>query len=210
MSNTNVDDNNDDVDDRKEENMDDVEDDINQVDGHHPNEQNEDERDDAPDDENEDEDKDESKVVKDEDVLNEEESEDEQTFQDESMDNEDEAEDADDHEVKTVYKKAGCNYKKLSASDANFADRVALLLKYSMELGQPNPVRTYVKPNNVRLDDWLHQKYKAGKLSESCINSLSALDVQFKRQRNVVGKQYTVATTISIIHKFEREWLHQG
>jgi hypothetical protein len=75
-------------------------------------------------------------------VLNEEEAEDdfnpdndEETVQDESMDNDDEAEDADDHEVKAVTvskKKVGRNYKKLSSSDAKFADRVGLLLKYCM------------------------------------------------------------------------------
>jgi hypothetical protein len=55
-------------------------------------------------------------------------------------------------------KKARHNYKKLSASDANFADRVALLLKYDMGFGSSNPVRSYTTPNNVRLGDWLHEQ----------------------------------------------------
>jgi hypothetical protein len=108
-------------------------------------------------------------------------------------------------------KKAGHNYKKLSASNANFAVRVSLLVKYTMEFGAPNPVRSYVTPNNVRLGDWLHEqckKYKAGRLSESCVKTHSALYVQFEKQMNVVGKQYTVATVISAIHKFEREHGH--
>jgi hypothetical protein len=77
-----------------------------------------------------------------------------------------------------------------------------------MEFGEPNPVRRYVTPNNVRLCEWLHEqcnKYKAGKLSESRVKTLSDLDVQFEKQRNVVGKRYMVTTAISAIHQFERE-----
>jgi hypothetical protein len=62
--------------------------------------------------------------------------------------------------IKLYQKKGGCNYKKLSGSDTNFADRVALLLKYDMEFGSPNPVRIYVTPNTVRLVDWLHEQWK--------------------------------------------------
>jgi hypothetical protein len=113
--------------------------------------------------------------------------------------------------LKLYQKKAGGNYKKRSASDANFADRVALLLKYDMEFGSPNPVRSYVSPNNVRLGYWLHdqcKKYKDDRLSESCVRTLNALGVQFEKQRNVVGKQYTVATAIPEIHKYEKEHGH--
>jgi predicted secreted acid phosphatase len=72
--------------------------------------------------------------------------------------------------------KGGRNYKKLSSSNDNFADRVALLLKYDMEFGSPDPVRSYVTPNNVRLGDWLHEqckKYKDGRLSESGVKTLN-------------------------------------
>jgi hypothetical protein len=128
------------------------------------------------------------------------------------MDNEEEAEDADDHvAIKLYQKKGGRNYKKLSASDANFADRVALLLKYDMEFGSPNPVCSCIMPNNVRLGDWLYEqckKYKDGRLSESRVKTLNGLGVQFEKQRNVVGKQYMVATAISAIHKHEKEYGH--
>jgi hypothetical protein len=87
--------------------------------------------------------------------------------------------------------KGGRSYKKLSASDENFADRVALLLKYDMEFCSPNPVCSYVTPNKVRLGDWLHEqcnKYKDGRLSESRMRTLNGLGVQFEKQRSVVGK----------------------
>jgi hypothetical protein len=116
------------------------------------------------------------------------------------VDNEEEAQDA--------VAKGRRNYKKFSASDENFADRVALLLKYDMEFGLPTPVRTYVTPNNVRLGDWLHEhckKYKDGRLSESRVRTLSGIGVQFEKQRNVVGKRYTVVTAIFAIHKYEKE-----
>jgi hypothetical protein len=60
-----------------------------------------------------------------------------------------------------------------------------------MVFGQPNPVRTYVTPKQVRLGDWLHEQYKqykSGMLSDYRIKTLSALDVQFEKQRDVVGK----------------------
>jgi hypothetical protein len=59
---------------------------------------------------------------------------DEETAQNESLDNDDEAEDADYHNGKYVtlsQKRVGHNYKKLSSSDAKFAHKVGLLLKYS-------------------------------------------------------------------------------
>jgi hypothetical protein len=124
------------------------------------------------------------------------------------MYNEEESKDADDHVAKAVPKRGGCNYKKHSASEANFADRVALLLKYDMEFGSPNPVRSYITPNNVRLGEWLHEqckKYKDGRLSESRVKTLNGIGVQFEKQRNVVGKRYTVATAISAIHKYEKQ-----
>jgi hypothetical protein len=52
------------------------------------------------------------------------------------------------------------------------------------------------------------KKYKAGKLSESRVKTISALDVQFEKHRNVVGKRYTAETSISVIHKFEIEHGH--
>jgi hypothetical protein len=132
------------------------------------------------------------------DALYKEEAVNETTEVDESLDNEEEAQDA--------VAKGGRNYKKLSASDENFADRVALLLKYDMEFGSPTPVRNYATPNNLWLDNWLHEqckKYKDGRLSESRVRTLSGLGVQFEKQRNVVGKRYTVATAIFAIHKYE-------
>jgi hypothetical protein len=80
-----------------------------------------------------------------------------------------------------------------------------------MEFGSPDPVRSYVMPNNVRLGDWLHEqckKYKDDRLSESCVKTLNGLGVQFEKQRNVVGKRYTVATAIFAIHKYEKEHGH--
>jgi hypothetical protein len=137
------------------------------------------------------------------DALYEEEAVDETTEVDESADNEEEAQDA--------VAKGGRNYKKLSASDENFADIVALILKYDMEFGSPTPVCTYVTPNNVRLGDWLHEqckKYKDDRLSESRVRTLSGLGVKFEKQRTVVGKRYTVATAIFAIHKYEKEHGH--
>jgi glutathione S-transferase len=93
----------------------------------------------------------------------------------------------------------------------NFAYRVALLLKYDMEFGSPNPVRSYVTLNNVRRSEWLHEqcnKYKDGRLSESRVKNLNGLGVQFEKQRNVVGKRYTVATAIFAIHKYGKEHGH--
>jgi hypothetical protein len=119
------------------------------------------------------------------------------------VDNEEEAQDD--------VAKGGRNYKKLSASDENFADRVVLLLKYDMEFGSPNTVRTYVTPKNVRLGDWLHEqckKCKDGRFYESRVRTLSGLGVQFEKQRNVVGKRYTVATAIFAIHNYEKEHGH--
>jgi hypothetical protein len=139
------------------------------------------------------------------DALYEEESYDISSELDESMENEEEAEDADDHVAKAVPKKGGRNYKKLSASDPNFADRVALLLTYDMDFGSPSPVHIYITPDNVRLGDWLHEKckkYKDGRLYESRVKTLNGLGVQFEKQRNVVGKRYTVVSNISAIHKY--------
>jgi hypothetical protein len=79
-------------------------------------------------------------------------------------------------------------------------------LKYNMEFCSPNPGRDYVTPNNVRLGDWLYeQKYKDGRLSESHVRTRNGLGVQFEKQRNVVGKRYTVATAIFAIHKYKKE-----
>jgi hypothetical protein len=68
------------------------------------------------------------------------------------MENDAEAEDTDDHEAKavTVSKKVGRNYKKLSISDAKFADRVALLLKYSMEFGSPKPIQSLLTSHQTK------------------------------------------------------------
>jgi hypothetical protein len=176
-------------DDVKEYNMEDVGKYANEVDDEDDVDYNVDDDDDEDEDVDVDEDKDED-VDQDQDVdqddsndaFYEEESDNESTELDESMDNEEEAEDADDHVAKAVPKKGGNTYKKLSASDANFADRVALLLKYDMEFGSPNPVRSYVTPNNVRIGDWLHEqckKYKDGRLSESRVKTLNGLGVQF-------------------------------
>jgi hypothetical protein len=58
---------------------------------------------------------------------------------------------------------------------------------------------------NVRVGDWLHEqckKYKNGGLFESHMRTLNGLGVQFEKQRNVVGKRYTVATAIFAIHKY--------
>jgi glutathione S-transferase len=80
-----------------------------------------------------------------------------------------------------------------------------------MEFGSPNPGRSYVTPNNVRLGDWLHEqckKYKDGRLSESLVRTLNGFGVQFEKQRNIVGKRYTVATAIFAIHEYEKEHGH--
>jgi hypothetical protein len=183
-----------------------------------------DEDEDEDEDENEDEDEDEDVLDVDEDedryvdeddskdALYEEEADVETTELDESMDNEEEARDADYHVAKAEPKqKGGRNYKKLSASDMNFADRVALLLKYDMEFGSSNPVRSYVTPNNVQLGDWLHEqckKYKDGRLYEYHVKTLNGIGVQFEKQRNVVGNRYTAANTIFAIHKYEKERGH--
>jgi hypothetical protein len=77
-----------------------------------------------------------------------------------------------------------------------------------MEFGSPDPVRSYVTPNNVRLSDWLHEqckKYKDGRLSEYHAKTLNGLGVKFEKQRNVVCKRYTVETAIFSIHKYEKE-----
>jgi hypothetical protein len=126
------------------------------------------------------------------------------------MDNEEEAEDTDDHVAKAV-QKGGGQLQEAQCIRRECADRVALLLKYDMEFGSLNPVRRYVTPNNVRLGDWLHKhckKYKDGRLSESRVKTLNGIGVQFEKQRNVVGKRYTMATTISAIQKYEKEHGH--
>jgi hypothetical protein len=78
--------------------------------------------------------------------------------------------------------------------------------------GQLNPVRlTSHRTMYVQVIDLLYEqckRYKAGKLSDYHIKTLSATGVQFEKQRNVVGKQYMVETTIFAIHKFEREHGH--
>jgi hypothetical protein len=40
------------------------------------------------------------------------------------------------------------------------------------------------------------------------VKTLNGLGVQFEKQRNVVGKRYTVAIAISAIHKYEKEHGH--
>jgi hypothetical protein len=140
------------------------------------NDKDEDEDEDENENEDEDEDEDDSK-----DALCEEEDHNEATV-DESMYNEEEAKDNYYHVAKTATEKWGISYKKLSASDENFADRVALLLKYDMEFGSPTPGRNYFTQNNVRIGDWLHEqcnKYKDGRFSESRVRTLNGLDFQF-------------------------------
>jgi hypothetical protein len=144
-------------DDVKEYNMEDVGKDANEVDDKVDMDDNVDDDEDKDEDEDEYEDEYDSK-----DALYEEEADDKTTEVDESMEKEEEAKDADYHVAKTVTKKGGLIYKKLSASDDNFADRVALLLKYDMKFGSPDPVRSYVTPNNIWLGEWLHEQCMAG------------------------------------------------